>query len=140
MSNPQKAKGTRGETAVVKYLRDNGFGLAERRALGGSHDMGDILICPGLIAEVKAGDKAKSFQQSLLEKWMDETRKEHSNADAVVALLIVQRSPYGPERVGMWWCWVTPVVRLAGYPLREAWSPLHLVIETLRATGWGDPL
>jgi hypothetical protein len=37
-----KAKGTSAETAVVKFLIDNGFPYAERRALNGALDLGDI--------------------------------------------------------------------------------------------------
>jgi len=48
-----KAKGTSAETAVVKYLIDNGFPYAERRALNGALDLGDITGTPALAWEVK---------------------------------------------------------------------------------------
>src|SRR5690606_27104000 len=46
--------GTRAETAVVRYLRANGFEHAERRALRGRQDAGDITGTPGICWEVKA--------------------------------------------------------------------------------------
>ncbi len=39
-----KQKGTAAETAVVKYLKANGFPKAERRALQGNLDKGDISL------------------------------------------------------------------------------------------------
>jgi hypothetical protein len=55
MTNRSKNIGTAAETAVVKAARAYGFPGAERRALHGSTDLGDILLCPGVIVEVKAG-------------------------------------------------------------------------------------
>ena len=42
MTNPSKAKGSRWETAVAKYLRDNGWPEAFRLAPAGDADAGDI--------------------------------------------------------------------------------------------------
>ena len=41
-----KAKGTAAETALVKYLRDHGFPGAERRAMTGEFDQGDVTGTP----------------------------------------------------------------------------------------------
>ena len=51
--------GTRAEAAVVRYLCANGWANAERRALRGSADWGDVTGTPGLVWEVKGGDAAK---------------------------------------------------------------------------------
>ena len=53
MANPSKAKGTAWETAVVDYLRANGHPHAERRALSGNTDRGDIAGVPGVVIECK---------------------------------------------------------------------------------------
>lgn len=45
--------GTRAESAVVAYLQANGFPNAERRALAGVADHGDIAGLPGVVIEVK---------------------------------------------------------------------------------------
>ncbi len=42
MSNPSKAKGTRWENSVAKFLRENGFTEAFRLAPAGDADAGDI--------------------------------------------------------------------------------------------------
>jgi len=46
-----RAKGTAWETAIVGYLRGRGAPHAERRALNGSNDRGDIAGIPGLVIE-----------------------------------------------------------------------------------------
>ncbi len=48
-----KDKGTRAETAVVRLARELGFPYAERRALTGGKDRGDITGIPGVVIQVK---------------------------------------------------------------------------------------
>ena len=50
--NKPKRIGTAAETAVTRYARTAGFPLAERRALAGGADLGDILLAPGVIVGV----------------------------------------------------------------------------------------
>lgn len=91
MVNKAKSKGTKFESAVVKYLRE---GLEderpERMALHGSQDMGDIghLYAHGFkgIAECKSHKKVYS---RIVEEWRQQTLDERENADADFALLIV---------------------------------------------------
>lgn len=52
MVNPSKARGTAFESAVVAYLNEHGFPHAERRALAGAQDRGDI-AGTGLMWECK---------------------------------------------------------------------------------------
>ena len=81
----QKQKGTKWESAVVAYLRDHGFPHAERRALTGGKDYGDINASPGLVIECK--DQARhSFAE-----WLDEARLEGVNAGAQVAAVWAHR-------------------------------------------------
>jgi hypothetical protein len=114
VTNKPKAIGTRGETAIVNVLRAHGFGGAERRALAGSNDLGDILICPGVIAEVKWGKHAKTASLVDVSRWLRETERERANAGAhlgaaghsaqrhrhqpgqSVAVLLRHRRPMGP--------------------------------------------
>jgi hypothetical protein len=49
--NKSKIKGTAYETAVVRHLNDNGFPYAERRALAGNLDKGDIAGIPSVVME-----------------------------------------------------------------------------------------
>lgn len=72
--------GTRAETAVVRVLRDHGFPHAERRALRGSQDAGDITGTPGVVWEVKGGERAKNASHGQLSKWLHETSRERETA------------------------------------------------------------
>ena len=61
MANPNKNKGTAAETAVVKYAWTQGFHEAERIALAGANDQGDVVLQrnPKIIIEVKAGSQRR---------------------------------------------------------------------------------
>lgn len=81
----QRAKGTMFETLVANYLRENGFPYAERRALQGVQDKGDLTGMPGLVIECK-NHKEMSFSE-----WLRETEQERLNADADYGVLVVKR-------------------------------------------------
>lgn len=82
----QRQKGTTFETLIVNYLRDSGaFPYAERRALHGTVDKGDITGTPGLVWE------CKNHKQIKLAEWIDETEVERGNANADIGILVVKR-------------------------------------------------
>lgn len=83
-----KAKGTKAESDVVRYLQQ-WWPAAERRALSGNKDKGDVAGIPGVVVEVKAA------QTQLLPKWRRETWAEMENAGAAHCILVVKR-PYKP--------------------------------------------
>lgn len=80
-----KQKGTTAESAVVAYLRGCGVEHAERRALHGSADLGDIAGIPGVIIEVKA------HRTFALSEWVDQM------------LAAVRRVPFNDQVVGVVW-------------------------------------
>ena len=90
-----RAKGTAAETAVVKYLNENGFPYAERRALQGVNDRGDVAGIPGVVLEVK---NAKRID---LAGWIKELEIEMSNAGASVGALVIKR--VGKTDPGEWY-------------------------------------
>jgi len=146
--NRPKQIGTAAESAVVKALRAHGFPHAERRALSGAADHGDILLCPGVIAEVKGGAAAKQASDGLLQVWWEETLREKVNARADVALLIVARRGIGPANADRWWA-VMPLGHLARMvgaldpvPNNSGLVRLHLrdAARVLRAYGYGEAL
>lgn len=93
MSNKNKAKGTRAESAVVKYLKDHGI-QAERRALTGNKDQGDIKVIDASgsawIIEVKTGKQTHNPSRSQLEEWMRQTREEARNSGMHGILCVVR--------------------------------------------------
>jgi Holliday junction resolvase len=86
VSTKSKAKGTTAEREVVRYLQ-NWWPAAERRALSGNKDKGDVAGIPGVVVEVKA---AKTLQ---LAAWQRETLVERENAGVDLCVLVVKR-PY----------------------------------------------
>jgi hypothetical protein len=101
--NKPKRIGTAAETAVARFLQVNGFPHAERRALRGIQDAGDITGCPGICIEVKGGEAAKSASDQLVMDWLVETETERANAGADVGVLVLQRRGVGPANAGRWW-------------------------------------
>lgn len=140
MTNRPKAIGTAAETAVVRYLRAHGFPQAERRALTGSLDQGDITGTPGICWEVKGGTAAKTASDGQVAAWLVETETERVNSGADIGVLVLQRAGIGPANAGRWWAVVPvgvfdPEDRFP-YPAR-----LHLsdIAQVLRRYGYGDP-
>lgn len=83
--NPSKRKGTAFETAVVRYLQANGHPNAERRALTGNQDRGDIANIPDFALECKA------VQSIALAQFIDEATREAINAGARYGAAIIKR-------------------------------------------------
>ena len=107
-----KQKGTAAETAVVNYLKDNGFPYAERRALHGNLDKGDITGCGSIVFEVK--DHAKIT----LSAWLKELEEEMVNANAGTGAVIAKRR--GTTKVKDWYaimpvCQLVDLLKEAGY-------------------------
>ena len=90
--NKSKQKGTRAETKIVKALMDAGFG-AERRALAGFNDKGDVKLILSdnteLTIEVKAGQQTVAPNRTLMEEWMTQTINEMNNSHSDYGALIV---------------------------------------------------
>jgi hypothetical protein len=89
-----RAKGTAAETLVVRYLQSTYWPFAERRALAGGQDKGDITGTPGLAWEVKS---AKTL---CVPAWLRETEAERVNAKADYATLVIKPTGVGGTRVG----------------------------------------
>lgn len=85
-----KKKGTAAEREVVNYLK-RWWPDAERRALSGNKDKGDVAGIPGVVVEVKAAARQE------LPKWQRETLAERRNADAQRCVLVVKRA-YKPVK------------------------------------------
>ena len=107
-----KQKGTAAETAVVKYLKTNGFNGVERRALTGAYDKGDISGIEGLVIEVK------DHRTMTLGQWMEELKVEIDNANAETGVVIHKRR--GKGDVGEWY----------------ASMPVYIYLDLLRNLGY----
>ncbi len=107
-----RAKGTAWESAIVEYLRAQGWTHAERRAMQGSRDRGDIAGLPGVVIE------AKNCRAIDMAGWLDETTVEQANAGANVGAVWVKRrgrTNPGAGYVVMAGATFTALLREAGY-------------------------
>jgi hypothetical protein len=94
MSSPRKI-GTAWESAVVSHLQYHGFVTAERRALHGSKDIGDLTGLPGFLIG------CKNERTIRLSTYMDELQVQKGNlvrGGGVVPLEVVKRRGQGPGR------------------------------------------
>lgn len=146
--NKPKAIGTAAETAVARYLQAHGFPHAERRALRGIADAGDITGCPGICVEIKGGEAAKSASDLLVADWLAETEIERINARADIGVLVLQRRGVGPANAGRWWAVMTLPTLLSLTVLPQDWLhpaiPLRMqladAVRLLREAGYGTEL
>ena len=107
-----KRKGSAWESRVVGYLREQGAPYAERRALAGIRDRGDVSGIPGLVIEAKC---ATGMQ---LAAWVDEAEVERANDNARFGVVWHHRrgkgSP-GDGYVTMTGATFVELLRAAGY-------------------------
>lgn len=97
MVNKPKIKGTAAETAVVSFLRTAGFPHAERLALQGGKDRGDITGIPGVVIEVK------NCQEYSFSSWLKEAQVEQDNALADHGFVVAKPRLVGTTRTGQWY-------------------------------------
>lgn len=65
MANPRKAKGTRWESDIVKYLRANGFPEARRVVQAGFADDGDIHVLDFVIQAKAYRNITEAFNEGV---------------------------------------------------------------------------
>lgn len=88
--NKNKAKGTRAESRVVKFLESHGI-KAKRKALSGSKDEGDIELPElDICLEVKTGKQTANYNRTQLEEWLRQTKVEQKNSGQECCLVIVR--------------------------------------------------
>lgn len=80
-----RAKGTAWESTVAAYLRTRGWLHAERRALGGSNDRGDIAGVPLVVIECKS---AQTWDAS---GWLREAELERARDKADLGVVWIKR-------------------------------------------------
>lgn len=107
-----KRKGTSWESSIVDYLRVNGVPHAERRALNGARDRGDIAGVPGIVFEAKSAARVE------LAAWVDETEKERVNDGAAYGVTVIKRRGKGSAGDGyavLPFAALVGLLRAAGY-------------------------
>ena len=79
-----KDKGTRAESAVVRLAREMYWPYAERRALSGGKDRGDIAGVLGVTIQVK------DVERRSVGKWQQDTLEQSFNDNTNTCVLIVK--------------------------------------------------
>jgi hypothetical protein len=102
-----KQIGTAAESALVRYFKARGWPSADRIALRGSLDIGDIHIHPHLCIESKSGHAAESASDGQVAVWLAETERERVLKGADFGILIMKRKGVGLSRPGRWWAVTT---------------------------------
>lgn len=92
-----KTKGTAAESATVSFLRTQGWPHAERLALQGALDRGDITGTPGICWEVK------NCADLNLPGWLAEAAVERENAHADHGIVVAKPAGVGIKHVGQWY-------------------------------------
>lgn len=127
MVNRSKNIGTAGESAVVRYAREQGFPHSDRLTLSGAQDRGDVRLTRelrnGVIVEVKAGRAAEQVSDLKVDAWMAETEAERQHAGAALGVLVVKRAGFAGQRCGRWWA-ILPLGALHRLRLGLADHPL----------------
>jgi hypothetical protein len=93
MVNKNGIRGTRWESAIVKYLKENGYEHAERRQKAGAKDKGDITGVNHYLM-IEAKDEARIN----LAGYMDEVVEQTKNANALIGVAWIKRRNKGTER------------------------------------------
>jgi len=144
--------GTATESAVVKYLRANGWPKAIRLVLQGKNDIGDISLGEDyrVVIEVKGGHAAENASDGQVQKWLEETNRERLNGKAEMGMLVMKRKGVGASNAGNWWvvmeAWQYDLLR--GKPPHDVFDDInpHLHVrftldhatQCLRAAGMWD--
>jgi hypothetical protein len=140
--------GTKAESAVTRYLVTAGWPSAERRALRGEHDAGDLTGTPGSCWSVKGGDQARNATDLQITRWLAELATQMRHANAAVGVLVLQRKAVGEHNAHRWWA-VMPAFQLADLAAEPQMSaeplafPIRMLladaVTLLRAAGYGTP-
>lgn len=105
VTNKPKQKGTAAETAVVQWAKKHEFYQAERLALYGTLDRGDVRIASGVMAQVKDGytKDRKEPTDFQIDGWLKETEKQRQRGEFEIALLVHKRFGKGDPDEWRWY-------------------------------------
>ena len=95
-----KQKGTQFETWVAEYCKGFGYPDAERLALKGKDDQGDVRVNRNAHLECKAGNAAHNASYQQCRIWLAEAITEGQRA-GVPCYLVVKRKGHGKTSVGL---------------------------------------
>lgn len=113
-----KAMGTSHETAIQRWLRSNGWPYAERRALKGAHDEGDLRLSERIPFVIEAKSAKSTTDRASLGTFVKELKVEVENASADAGAVVFKKR--GTTDVGEYYA-ILPVYMLNEL-LKKAYS------------------
>jgi hypothetical protein len=137
------AKGKKAERDIARWLREHGFGVAERTIRTGystkdrrSSDTGDVSTI-GVCWQVKDVAEREWYR---VPEWLDDTAHQRVACAADLGILVMKR--HGHADPGRWWAWlplnaiVTDTLNAAipsvyDVPVRFALADLVSILRTL---------
>ncbi len=107
--------GTAAESAVVRVMRASGWPDAERAALHGAQDRGDLTGIGAVCVEVKGGHRAETASDGQVLAWMAELDTECVHKGADVGVLVLKRKGVGAANADRWWAvmWLGDIAEVA---------------------------
>lgn len=130
MSSPSKAKGTRMESAIVRAINEYaGYKVAERVALHGNKDHGDIRLDLGDMVLTIESKCSKTYPtESEFERFKQQTVDENENACQDGGVLIVNLPGKSVSRYECWMQFSTLCrlrARMVGLDLESLPEPFY---------------
>ena len=143
MTNRPKSIGTAVETAVVREVLARGW-PAQRTALAGAGDLGDVHAAHGaMVIECKGGKAAESASWRQLADWWAETEREATRVVTCdLAVLVVKRKGSGQAKDWRAFVrvdelvWATHNVEINSPRVVE--MPFGGLLSELAAAGWAQ--
>jgi len=126
VTNNNHARGAETERMVAKYLREQGFWMADRRLREGRRDdQGDLDGIPFTTIQVKYVDRPS------VPLWMTQTLKQRDTAGTPLCLLVVRKKQKRPEA----WDAYMPLSQLRSCSLdeAEAWTWVRMDLRLAAA-------
>lgn len=91
MANRMKSMGTTHETAIVKWLKENGWPWARRRTMKGARDEGDVCLSERIPFTIEAKNQRGASERSTLVAWVKELEAEVEAVGDMAGAVIVKR-------------------------------------------------
>lgn len=117
MANHMKSLGTSHETAIKKWLRDNGWPYADRRTLAGASDEGDLRLSERVPFTIEAKTAKATTDKASLGAFMKELVAEVENSESEAGAVILKKR--GTTDVGEYYAilpvWMLNIILLKAY-------------------------
>jgi hypothetical protein len=122
VTNKPKNKGTKAETDVVCWAKKHGLYQAERLALKGAGDVGDVRLTQGVMAQVKDGyTERKEPTDYQIGTWLEQVDKQTKAGGWDIGLLVHKRWGKADPDLWRWYMAGETFALLLGFSMGGIW-------------------